>query len=251
MTTSPGGGRGRGAHRPAADGQQAGAPPYDRTRTALVRRARQINRTLADPYPEATIELEFRTPLELLVATARLWRSLGHHDAMGEFRIDGVTGPDEYTAIVDNNVYTNLMAQLNLRVAADTAARHARAAARLGVNSEEMASWRDAASAIRIPYDEHLGVHPQSEGFTDHQVWDFEHTDEKMYPLLLHVPYFDLYRKQVVKQADLVMALHLRGDAFTLEEKIADFAYYEARTTRDSSLSASQQAVVAAETGHL
>jgi len=102
-----------------------------------------------------------------------------------------------------------------------------------------------------LPYDEVLEVHPQSERFTEHAEWDFENTPDGHYPLLLHYPYFDLYRKQVVKQADLVMALHLRGDAFTLEEKIADFAYYEARTTRDSSLSASQQAVVAAETGHL
>jgi alpha,alpha-trehalose phosphorylase len=111
------------------------------------------------------VVFEREVGLELLVATARLWRSLGHHDSAGEFRIDGVTGPDEYTAIVDNNVYTNLMAQANLRAAADTAARHARAAAKLGVNAEEMASWRDAAKSMRIPFDEVLGVHPQAEGF--------------------------------------------------------------------------------------
>ncbi len=115
-----------------------------------------INADIADAvrrHVAATGDVDFEREvgLELLVATARLWRSLGHHDAKGEFRIDGVTGPDEYTAIVDNNVYTNLMAQLNLRVAADTAARHARAAARLGVNSEEMASWRDAASVHPDP----------------------------------------------------------------------------------------------------
>ena len=215
-----------------------------------------INADIADAvrrHVAATGDVEFERDvgLELLVATARLWRSLGHHDAKGEFRIDGVTGPDEYTAIVDNNVYTNLMAQQNLRVAADTAARHARAAARLGVNSEEMASWRDAAAAMRIPYDEQLGVHPQSEGFTDHQMWDFEHTDEKMYPLLLHVPYFDLYRKQVCKQADLVLAMQLRPDAFTAEEMARNFAYYEAITVRDSSLSACTQSIIAAWTGHL
>ena len=102
-----------------------------------------------------------------------------------------------------------------------------------------------------MPYDEALGVHPQSEGFTRHARWDFEHTRPDQYPLLLHFPYFDLYRKQVVKQADLVLALHLRGDAFTREEKARDFAYYEALTVRDSSLSASTQAVIAAELGHL
>jgi alpha,alpha-trehalose phosphorylase len=196
-------------------------------------------------------DFEREVGLELLVATARLWRSLGHHDSTGEFRIDGVTGPDEYTAIVDNNVYTNLMAQLNLRYAAEAAARHARAAARLGVNAEEMASWRDAAKSMRIPFDEVLGVHPQCEGFTHHEVWDFAGTPADKYPLLLNFPYFDLYRKQVVKQADLVLAMQLRPDAFTPEQMARNFAYYEAVTVRDSSLSAASQAMVAARTGHL
>jgi alpha,alpha-trehalose phosphorylase len=189
--------------------------------------------------------------LELLVETARLWRSLGHHDAAGRFRIDGVTGPDEYSALADNNVYTNLMAQQNLLVAADEAKRHRKQAAALGVDNEELAAWRDAAKAMLIPYDEQLGVHPQAEGFTRHEVWDFESTPSDHYPLLLHYHYFDLYRKQVVKQADLVLALHRRGDAFSDEEKARDFAYYERLTVRDSSLSASAQAVVAAEVGHL
>ena len=189
--------------------------------------------------------------LELLVETARLWRSLGHHDLRGRFRIDGVTGPDEYSAIADNNVYTNLMAQQNLRAAADAVGCDPARAAELGVDSEEAAAWRDAAEAMTIPYDETLGIHPQAEGFTEHQRWDFARTPAEHYPLLLHVPYFDLYRKQVVKQADLVLALHVRGDAFSAEEKARNFAYYEALTVRDSSLSACTQAVVAAEVGHL
>jgi alpha,alpha-trehalose phosphorylase len=102
-----------------------------------------------------------------------------------------------------------------------------------------------------VPYDAALGVHPQAEGFTDHQVWDFDNTPPDTYPLFLHHAYFDLYRQQVVKQADLVLALHLRGDAFTPEEKARDFDYYERLTVRDSSLSACTQAVVAAEVGHL
>jgi alpha,alpha-trehalose phosphorylase len=215
-----------------------------------------INADIADAvrrYVAATGDLVFEREvgLELLVATARLWRSLGHHDSAGEFRIDGVTGPDEYTAIVDNNVYTNLMAQQNLRYAADAAARHARAASRMGVDAEEMASWRDAAKSMRIPFDEGLRVHPQAEGFTSHAVWDFEGTPAEKYPLLLNVPYFDLYRKQVIKQADLVLAMQLRPDAFSPEQMRRNFAYYEALTVRDSSLSACTQAVVAAWTGHL
>jgi alpha,alpha-trehalose phosphorylase len=215
-----------------------------------------INAAIADAvrrYQIATDDQDFEREvgLELLVETARLWRSLGHHDAAGRFRIDGVTGPDEYSAVADNNVYTNLMAQRNLRSAADAAERHPRHAAALGVNDEETAGWRDAAQQMLIPFDETLGVHPQAESFTEHQPWDFDTTSPEEYPLLLHFPYFDLYRKQVVKQADLVLALHLCGDYFSDEEKARDFEYYERLTVRDSSLSACTQAVIAAEVGHL
>jgi alpha,alpha-trehalose phosphorylase len=196
-------------------------------------------------------EFEHSVGVELLVETARLWRSLGHHDAGGRFRIDGVTGPDEYSSVADNNVYTNLVAQRNLRAAADAVERHPRRAAELNVDGEEAASWRDAADKVVIPYDAALQVHPQAEGFTDHQVWDFEACRPDQYPLLLNFPYFDLYRKQVVKQADLVLALYLCGDSFTTDEKARDFDYYEPLTVRDSSLSACAQAIVAAEVGHL
>jgi alpha,alpha-trehalose phosphorylase len=189
--------------------------------------------------------------LELLVETARLWLSLGHHDTHGRFRIDGVTGPDEYSAIADNNVYTNLMAQNNLQAAADAAERYPERAGELGVDPDEAAAWRAAARAMFIPYDEKLGVHPQAEQFTEHAVWDFARTGPDEYPLMLHHHYFDLYRKQVVKQADLVLALYLRGDAFSPEDKARNFEYYESLTVRDSSLSAFAQAVVAAEVGHL
>ncbi len=204
-------------------------------------------------YVNATGDLDFEkgVGLELLTRTAQLWRSLGHHDAQGRFRIDGVTGPDEYSAVADNNVYTNLMAQHNLRSAAAVAERYPDEALAYGIDAEETASWRDAAEAMFIPYDEALGVHSQSEGFTSHQTWDFAGTSPQQYPLLLHFPYFDLYRKQVVKQADLVLAMHLRTDAFTDDQKARNFAYYEALTVRDSSLSACTQAVLAAEVGHL
>ncbi|MCU1603796.1 MAG: putative glycosidase [Modestobacter sp.] len=215
-----------------------------------------INADIADAvsrYYHATLDEAFDRDYgtELLVETARLFADLGHFDVSDGFRIDGVTGPDEYTAVVDNNVYTNLMAQRNLREAVAAVRRQPDTAGRLEVTEEEVEHWLRAADAMRVPYDERLGVHMQSDAFTHHEEWDFEGTPPEKYPLLLHFPYFEIYRKQVVKQADLVLALHLRGDAFTLEEKIADFAYYEARTVRDSSLSASQQAVVAAETGHL
>ena len=204
-------------------------------------------------YVDATGDEAFhRGPgMDLLAHTARLWSSLGHHDAQGRFRIDGVTGPDEYSAVVDNNIYTNLMARRNLMAAADAATRYPDRARELGIEVEEAGAWRDAAREMFIPYDETLGVHPQDEEFTRHEVWDFAGTPAERYPLLLHFPYFDLYRKQVVKQADLVLAMYLCPDAFTAEQKARNFDYYEPLTVRDSSLSACTQAVMAAEVGQL
>jgi alpha,alpha-trehalose phosphorylase len=215
-----------------------------------------INADIADAvrrYLAATGDAEFEEgpALDMLVATARLWRSVGHHDAEGGFRLDGVTGPDEYTALVHNNVYTNLMAARNLRTAAELAVRHPRRAAELGVDQEEIAGWRDAADAIVIPYDDELGVTAQSEAFTRYRHWDFGATPLDDYPLLLNFPYYLLYTSQVVKQADLVFALYACGDAFSAEQKARDFDYYERITVRDSSLSACIQSIVAAEVGHL
>lgn len=198
---------------------------------------------------DAAFERSFGT--ELLVETARLWASLGHHDRGGEFRINGVTGPDEYSALMDNNLYTNLMAQRNLTSAADAVERHKAVATRLGVTAAEIKAWRRAADRVYIAIDPDLHLHKQASQFTDHEVWDFAKTKPDQYPLFLHFPYFDLYRKQVVKQADLVLAMHLRGDAFTDEEKARNFAYYEAITVRDSSLSSCTQSVIAAEVGHV
>ena len=190
--------------------------------------------------------------LPLLIETARLWASLGYHGKDGKYHLDGVTGPDEYSALADDNAYTNLAAQQNLAGAADAAARWPREAAKLGVTHDEIATWRAAANAMALPYDNEKRVHQQDRGFLKRDVWDFAASArDSGYPLLLHAPYFDLYRKQVVKQADLMLAMHWHGDAFTFEDKARAFAYYEPLTVRDSSLSASTQAVLAAETGHL
>lgn len=204
-------------------------------------------------YLDVTQDEQFERSigLELLVETARFWRSVGQFDLTGKFRIDGVTGPDEYSSIADNNVYTNLMAQRNLWAAADVAAKHNDHAQAMGVSNEDIAAWRSAADAMYVPFDEARGIHPQSENFTNHEVWDFANTPDEKYPLLLHYPYLDLYRKQVVKQADLVLAMQMRPDVFSDEQMRKNFEYYEAITVRDSSLSACTQAVMAAWCGHL
>lgn len=215
-----------------------------------------INADVADAvirYLDVTQDVHFERSIgmELLVETARLWASVGQFDMRGHFRIDGVTGPDEYSSIADNNVYTNLMAQRNLWAAADVSIKHADHARTMGVTNEEIATWRAAADAMFIPFDGARGIHPQSQNFTDHEVWDFANTPDEKYPLLLNYPYLDLYRKQVVKQADLVLAMQMRPDHFSDEQMRKNFEYYEEITVRDSSLSACTQAVMAAWCGHL
>ena len=180
------------------------------------------------PRP-ATPPSSATSALELLVETARLWRSLGHHDPQGRFRIDGVTGPDEYSAIADNNVYTNLMAQRNLR----GRCRRRRApsgqrAPRSGVDAEETAAWRDAADADVHPVRRRRSASTRSpRASREHQIWDFARTPPDQYPLLLHFPYFDLYRKQVVKQPDLVLAHAPLRRRLHAEQKARNFDYYE------------------------
>lgn len=202
-------------------------------------------------YLRATNDEQFETEcgVELLVETARLFAGLGHHDVNGKFRIDGVTGPDEYTAVVNNNTFTNLAAQQNLRDAVAAVHRRPDLAEHLGVTTAEAAHWEACADDMTIPYDDALGVHQQCESFTLLGAWDFESSVGR-YPLLLNYPYYDLYRKQVVKQADLVFATYLFGDAFTPDQKLRNFDYYYPLTVRDSSLSACCEAVTAAEVGY-
>lgn len=214
-----------------------------------------INADIADSvirYVSATGDEDFArsSGLELLVETARLWMSLGHHDHRGAFHIDGVTGPDEYSAVVNDNTYTNLMAARNLRGAAHAVDRYPDEAADLSVDDEEAAAWRAAAESMHVPYNADLGVHEQHAGSTDRQPWDFAATHPDQYPLMFNFPYFDIYRKQVVKQADLVLAMCTCGECFDAEHKARNFGYYESFTVRDSSLSACCQAVLAAEVGH-
>jgi alpha,alpha-trehalose phosphorylase len=197
-------------------------------------------------------QFERERGVDLLVETARLWMSLGYYGDDGRFHLDGVTGPDEYSALVDDNTYTNVMAAQNLRDAAGAARRWPAAAERCGVAAPEIDGWLSAADAMAIPYDTKLDMPQQYRGSTLRQRWDFDTTARtSRYPLQEHYPYVDIYRKQVAKQADLMLAMHWAGDRFPRTAKARTFIYTEAITVRDSSLSASTQAVLAAELGHL
>ena len=202
----------------------------------------------------------YRDGAEVLVETARLWADLGFWRTNGErqFHVHGVTGPDEYTTVVDNNFYTNVMARANLADAARVMRRmkiedplwYQHLVNELDLDESEIASWEECAAGIVIPFDETFGVHPQDDQFLTRELWDLSQTPESSRPLLLHYHPLVIYRHQVLKQADVVLALFLQGDQFTDTIKLADFEYYDPITTGDSSLSAVAQAIIAAEVGH-
>lgn len=201
-------------------------------------------------------ELLWNIGVEMAVETARMWADLGfyRHD---RFHIHGVTGPDEYTALVDDNAYTNMMARMNLRYAADVVERmrleqgprFVTLCDRLDLDDEEIVDWRLAADAMYVPFDHQLGMTPQNESFLDLEPWDWAGTPPEMYPLLLHFHPLVIYRFQVLKQSDVVLADFLLGHERDPAVKRADFEYYDPITTGDSSLSASVQAIMAAELG--
>jgi alpha,alpha-trehalose phosphorylase len=196
---------------------------------------------------------------EILVSTARMWVGLGFMSAADDrFHIHGVTGPDEYTAVVNDNAFTNLMARRNLRFAADVLSwmeqEHPEESAalvrRLDIRPDEIDGWRRCADAMYVPYDAERGIHPQDDSFLEKDVWPFLTTPIDHYPLLLNYHPLVIYRHQVIKQADVVLAMFLLGDEFPIEQKRRNFDYYDPLTTGDSSLSACVQAILAAELGY-
>lgn len=216
-------------------------------------------------YVRVTGDVDFlyREGVDIAVETARLWTTLGfwrtsNGNGVESFHIHGVTGPDEYTTVVNDNLFTNVMARFNLRFAAKTLREMAETdpgayramAERLALDPAEPEHWERAAEAMHIPFSTALGIHPQDEIFLEREVWDLEQTPPDKRPLLLHFHPLVIYRYQVLKQADVVLALFLQGEHFSDEDKLADFEYYDPLTTGDSTLSAVVQTILAAEVGY-
>ncbi len=194
---------------------------------------------------------------EILVETARLWEDLGFYGSDEKFHIHGVTGPDEYTTVVNDNTFTNLMARLNLNFAASTVRQmrderpgdYTALVHQVGLKPGEVESWERAAAAMHVPFDDQRRIHPQDDTFLNREAWDLDATPREKFPLLLHYHPLVIYRHRVLKQADIVLAMFLLGNEFSEEQKRRNFEYYDPITTGDSSLSACVQSIVAAEIG--
>jgi alpha,alpha-trehalose phosphorylase len=201
----------------------------------------------------------FECRAEMLIETARLWYDLGFFSPRkgGKFCINGVTGPDEYNTVVDNNTYTNLMARENLRYVVDTveALKERNPAVlralirKTRLEPQEPEDWARAAANMYIPFDSETGIYPQDDSFLDREPWEFENTPAEKYPLLLFYHPLNVYRYQVIKQADVILAMFLLSHEFSLEAKRRNFAFYDPLTTGDSSLSSCIESIVALEVG--
>lgn len=210
-------------------------------------------------YWEATGDDAFlvQTGAELVIETARIWLEVGFFNPRcnDQFAIPGVTGPDEYTVLVDNNFYTNAMAKAHLQFAGEVVAQLRKSpdvwlelSTRLEIHETEIELWASAADRMYLPYDATLGIYKQDDSFLDKKPWEFGHSGR---PLLLHHHPLVLYRHQVCKQADSVLAMFLVGGAIGHLDRKRTFEYYEKITVHDSTLSTGIFSIVASEIGAL
>lgn len=212
-------------------------------------------------YWEATGDDAFleQQGAELVFETARVWLEVGFFNPRrgGEFCIPGVTGPDEYSALVDNNFYTNAMAKAHLEFAVTLALKLASSSPEtwrslreaLQLQESEVRAWADAAAVMHLPYDEKLGIYKQDDTFLDRKPWDFTAAASSRRPLLLYHHPLVLYRHRVCKQADSILALFLLGERFEPLDRKRTFDYYEKVTVHDSTLSPGIFSIVASGVG--
>ena len=206
-------------------------------------------------YYLTTKDLDFMAEkgAEIVFETARLWMDTGHF-YHGQFHINDVTGPDEYTCLVNNNYFTNASAQYNLHWAVKfyhmlNEAGKTAVIEKIGLTADEVAQMEKAEKNMYLPYDKETGINPQDDSFMQKEVWDFENTPKDHYPLLLHYHPLYIYRYQVCKQADTVLAHFIYEDAQDIETIRKSFEYYEKVTTHDSSLSTCIYSIVASKLG--
>ncbi len=211
-------------------------------------------------YYEATEDMDFlaRFGAEILVETARFYYDLGFFstEKNGKFVLNCVTGPDEYNVLVNNNVYTNCVAEENFRNAGKAMSLllkkrpvdYERLCREIGFKEDEAEDWLRAAEGMYYPPARN-GIYPQDDGFLDRKPWPLETIPADKHPLLIYYHGLTIYRHMVCKQADLILAMTQYGERWTLEEKEKNFDFYDSVTTHDSSLSMAVFSILAKEIG--
>lgn len=210
-------------------------------------------------YWQATGDDEFFAEFgaEILLETARFWASRGTVEDDGKYHIRHVIGPDEYHDNVDDNAFTNLMAAWNLRRGVETAdwmqqhhPDHWRDLAhRLQLAEHELSTWSQLAQAVFTIFDPRTLLYEQFAGYYQKEPIDLRKFEPRTAAMDVILGHERINQTNVVKQADVVMALYLLWDQLPDEVRLANFRYYEPRTGHGSSLSPSMHALIAARLG--
>jgi len=193
-------------------------------------------------YFNATNDVNFmiKYGMEVVLETALFLFEYGFFDDFHQFHIYQVTGPDEYTVLIDDNYYTNYMAKLHFKFAYDFSTKYTDALSevfkRVNINIQTLEMFNEAANHMTLLVDEQRKIIKQDASFLDKKDYDLSRIPRENFPLLLSYHPMDLYRHQIIKQADAVLALVMQND---IDEDIYrnSFNYYLTRTTHDSSLS--------------
>lgn len=212
-------------------------------------------------YLEITQDRQFlyNYGAEIVFETARFWCDRGNHIPNQEevFCITEVCGPDEYKPGVNNNCFTNYMARFNLlygvkvarEMSEENPAKLAEIKRSIDLDQEEIKEWEEVANSIYLPFDEDLGIHPQDDSFLCKKELDVDAIPLEEIPLVKCWHPLTIWRYQIIKQADVVLLMILLGDNFSIEQKKANFFFYEPKTIHDSSLSPAIYSILASEIG--
>jgi len=185
--------------------------------------------------------------LELLVETSRYFASRGAWSPKtGEFGLYGVMGPDEFHMMVHNNTYTNYMVKKNFNYTIEMVKKYG-----YDVSSDELNTWQNMADKMRINYDEETKLFEQHDGYFDLPEYDVKSMDPEKVPIYKYWAYDSIFRVNMLKQPDVVLMQFFYSKDFTLEQKAANFDYYESRCSHESSLSPAVHSIMAAEIGNL
>jgi len=191
---------------------------------------------------------------EIIFETARIWINTGNF-YKGKFNINDVTGPNEYSCIVNNNYYTNALAKYHMNWAVKLyyllkeSEDFDKLVEKIELKEEEIESFKKAAENMYLPYDKELKINPQDDSFLQKRKWDIDSIPKNKFPLFLNYHPLHLYRHQICKQADTVLAHFILEDTQSEETMLNSFNYYEKITTHDSSLSRCIFSIMAARLG--
>ncbi|WP_395409065.1 glycoside hydrolase family 65 protein [Levilactobacillus parabrevis] len=209
-------------------------------------------------YFEITRDLDFviQCGFEMVLETARFWENFGSWRQVGDdcrFEFHTVTGPDEYTALVNNNYYTNRLAKHNFELVVELAhqmmKRSPQLLSKFGMSETDLDVYQNLADHVYLPYSNELEINEQDDSFLDKPRWPAEKSTPDNFPLLLHYHPLTIYRYQVAKQADTLLADYLFPEDLSADQLKREYRYYEGVTTHDSSLSRSIFSILAARMG--